>query len=462
MNFNSNDPFEILDLDEATTDKKIIKRAYKRMALKFHPDVLSTPQSSPQEKKAASDRFAKINWAYSQLSGRGQDNRTYNTKSTTKNNPSSGGWTPPHRRASGQGSNRSHASSASDSKQSVDWSDFIPKSDDSYDTNGDSFGKIFSDIFAGAATTAVSGAAGSTVFKDFIEFLEGNVDGYGGTTGSDDAELQYLLMRGTREEIRNELDDTKLVVDQLSKKMRGIETEIFSATSELSETAKYLEKIRLEEIIAELNARKKVVKGYLKKAEQRLLALQIRYKEIKTSKSQWEDIKQESASSSYSSTGYSSPTPQYSSSKERDPDASWKSEGFGSSRRAGRSSRRRPEAATENYNSSDPKPTDSNTFESNRSNVGSEKPWKTEGFSSSRRSRRQERDTQNQRSGRNDGDAYRTSQSSGIASAGSSNAAVPPHRRKASSSNPQDDSKKRLREIIVDEEFEKMKRELGL
>src|SRR6056300_843491 len=64
-NINSEDPFEILDLSEATTDQKIIKRAYKRMALKYHPDVVSTPQSSPEEKKRASDRFAKINWAYS-------------------------------------------------------------------------------------------------------------------------------------------------------------------------------------------------------------------------------------------------------------------------------------------------------------------------------------------------------------------------------------------------------------
>ncbi|CAJ1945314.1 unnamed protein product [Cylindrotheca closterium] len=498
VNINSDDPFEILGLNEATTDKKVIKRAYKRMALKYHPDVLSTPQSSQEEKKAASDRFAKINWAYSQLSGKGEDNSTYKSKSNTQNPSSTGGWTPPHRRAGGsQGSNRGYASSGSDS---VDWSDFIPKSDDSYDTDGDSFGKIFSDIFAGAATSAVSGgAAGSTLFKDFIEFLEGNVDGFGGTTGSDDSELQYLLGRGTREEIRNELDDTKLVVDQLTRKLRGIENEIFSATAELGETEKYLEKIRLEEIIAEMNARKKVVKGYLQKAEQRLLKLQIRYKETKRSNPQWDDTEQESASSSYSSTKYPSSAPKYPSSKEHNPDLSWNSEGFGSSSRtarrsvtsndggkqqswkkegfgssARRGSRRRPETATESYKKHEAEPayssTSESTSESRWSTDGGEKSWRTEGFGSRRRTRRQDRDTQNQRpagttSGRSDQDRFGTSRSSGISSFGSSDGwteSVPPHRRATSSSNAQDDSKRRLREIVVDEEFEKLKRELGL
>lgn len=489
MYINSDNPFEILGLNEATNDKEVIKRAYKRMALKYHPDVLATPQNSPEEKKAASDRFAKINWAYSQLSGKNEDNSTYKAKSTTRNASSTGGWTPPHRRSSG---NRSFASSRSDSSQSADWSDFMPKSDESYDTGGDSFGKIFSDMFAGAASSAVSGAGGSTLFKDFIEFLEGTVDVFA-STGSDDLELQYLLERGTRGEIRNELDDTKLVVDQLTTKLRGMEIETFSATAELSETEKYLEKIRLEEIIVEMNARKKVVKGYLQKAEQRLLKLQIRYREMKIRKSEWEEIKQESASSSDTSKRYSSSASQYSSPTKSDPDfflkskgsgsssrtgrhgpsarandsgrqPSWRNEGFGSSAR--RSSSRRPEAGNNSYNSSEPVPTDSST---SSSTGGSEKSWRTEGFGSQRRSNsRQDKFAENQRptetrSGQSDRDASGTSRSSGFSSVGSSSAStVPPHHRTTSSSTAQNDSKKRLREIIVDEEFEKLKRDLGL
>ena len=40
MKVDSDDPFQILGL-EPTVDQKVIKRAYKRMALKYHPDVLA-------------------------------------------------------------------------------------------------------------------------------------------------------------------------------------------------------------------------------------------------------------------------------------------------------------------------------------------------------------------------------------------------------------------------------------
>ena len=53
MNINSDDPFQVLGMEEPTSDKKVIKRAYKRMALKYHPDVATTKDSSAEEKKAA-------------------------------------------------------------------------------------------------------------------------------------------------------------------------------------------------------------------------------------------------------------------------------------------------------------------------------------------------------------------------------------------------------------------------
>ena len=60
MNINSDDPFKILGLDEPTADLKVVKRAYKRMALRYHPDVITTKDSSAEEKKQASDRFASL------------------------------------------------------------------------------------------------------------------------------------------------------------------------------------------------------------------------------------------------------------------------------------------------------------------------------------------------------------------------------------------------------------------
>lgn len=487
MYINSDDPFEILGLNEATTDQKIIKRAYKRMALKYHPDVLSSSQSSPAEKKEASDRFAKINWAYSQLSGKGEDNKTYNTKSTTQKTKGTGGWTPPHRRSGGSQEGSRSYSPGSDSKQNVDWSDFMPKSENSYDTNGDSFGKIFSDLFSGAATSAVSGAAGSTLFKDFIEFLEGNVDGFGVTGERDDPELRRLLDMGTKQEIRNEIDDTELVVDQLTRKLRDIDNEIFTTTAELSKTEKYLEKVRLEETMDELSARKNVVKGYLQKAEQRLLRLQVRFKELKTSNSQWDEIRQESSSSNYSSRKVDSDVSEDSPSSRRSRDGSWKNEGFappgttemddnkerswkaegfGTSSR--RSSRRRQSADSTSKNPAEP--TNFRNSGKTQRDVGSEQTWRTEGFGSSRRSRRRDQDTKSQDSSasravpdRNRGSSENNSSARiSVPASNSSTEPVPPHRRQTSSQNINDDSKTRLREIIVDEEFEKLKRELGL
>jgi curved DNA-binding protein CbpA len=79
--FSTKDPFAILGVD-ASADKTAIKRAYKRAALKYHPDMVVDKDASPDEKKRASDRFAKINWAYGELS-QGENSQKYNL------------WTPP-------------------------------------------------------------------------------------------------------------------------------------------------------------------------------------------------------------------------------------------------------------------------------------------------------------------------------------------------------------------------------
>lgn len=483
MNLNSNDPFEVLGIDEPTTDKKVIKRAYKRMALKYHPDVSSTKDSTREEKKKASDRFARINWAYSILSGKEKDSNTYQSKSTpssSNSGSSTGGWTPPHRR-SGQtySSPRSTAP-----KSSVDWEDFMPKSEEIYDTDGDSFGKIFSDLFSTAAT---SGSVGSAVFKDFIEFLEGNIDGYSGSGDSDDSELRILLNTGSKSDIRNELDDTELVVNQLQTKMNGINNDIASVTAEMDMTTKYLEKMGLEESLAELNARKNVVAGYLKKAQKRLLTIQTRYQEMMSRntcdtygtggsrETAWEDIKRESTSSSYSSTPSSTET----AGRQRNTaggDDSWKSEGFGSSARgSGRGSRRRRSNAAsdrDTTNNSGPPREEAQSYSGGK--TGSEKEskesWINEGFGtrSGGRGRGSGRSRQRPSTDRDSG--YRSN--AGASQPGDTRTTsdvsrplqkndVPPHRRPSAYSSRNED-RKRLQEIKVDEEFERLKKELGL
>jgi hypothetical protein len=71
---NDANPHEILNLMEeqrmspnGVIDKKVLKDRYKIMALQYHPDIVTNIESTPEERKDASDRFAIINWAYATL-----------------------------------------------------------------------------------------------------------------------------------------------------------------------------------------------------------------------------------------------------------------------------------------------------------------------------------------------------------------------------------------------------------
>ena len=125
--FSSDDPFVILGLEEPTADKKVLKRAYKRRAMKFHPDVITDIHSPPEDKKKASDRFAKINWAYATLTGKNKDSPSSSSSrgrsSSSSSSSSSSGYTPPHRRR--EGYSTSSSSSSSSSSGSNDWRDYM-------------------------------------------------------------------------------------------------------------------------------------------------------------------------------------------------------------------------------------------------------------------------------------------------------------------------------------------------
>ena len=61
----TNDPFELLGLDYDNPPKteKDIKRAFLKMAKKYHPDAVAA-DATPEEKDAASQEFTRINSAY--------------------------------------------------------------------------------------------------------------------------------------------------------------------------------------------------------------------------------------------------------------------------------------------------------------------------------------------------------------------------------------------------------------
>lgn len=489
VDVSSNDPFVVLGMSSPTTDPKAIKRAYKRRALRFHPDVVTTQQSTAEEKRAASDRFAKINWAYETLSGkRGAGDRTYSgTSSTTSGGGSSagtGGWTPPHRRSGGGASSASSStaspSSSSSSSSSADWRDFMPNYNpdddgggDRYDAGGDTFEKIFSDLFAGAAVGAAGVAGtGAGLFLDFIEFLEGSVDGYGsagrtgyGSRSSDDydAELLVLLRTGSIEDVADEMDDTSLVVEQLQAKAQSIDDDILTVTAEAKMASRYRERIELEERASELSARKEVVDGYLKKARRRLLSLQTRYKEMITydgandsyaggggSGNRYPSAGSERPSSASSrppstaapasSSSSTTSSRQGSASSGGDEEGAWMHEGFGSSSGRGSrgSGRRRARNSSAGSGATSAGPGSSGSTYADAAPASSPPPPPRRDSSDS------------------------TSPATTYLSSSNPNSNVPPHRRTSSYVSPQEEDKRRMRELKVDEEFDKLKRELGL
>lgn len=331
----------------------------------------------------------------------------------------------------------------------------MPNYDDEdakYDAGGDSFGAIFSDALTGAAgyASGVVGGGGGIV-GDFIEFLE-NMDGF--QSGfDDDKTLRDLIAFGSYDEVSSEMDECDILVSSLEKKLSTVENELIQAQADLNAATRYSERLDIDERIAELKAREKVVKGYVKKTKKRLISLRERYKEMVVEGRGGRGYGSSSASSrssqsSYSDSAYTPPQPSYSppaasptsssssTSRRSTSSNSWRNEGFSGSRRSSRSrsSRRGREREAGSPSSQ----------EQQQSSSG---PSRSGGYSSSRSSNE-------------------SSSSSGSGSARSTpqnyEPYVPPHRRSRSSTDTAAQEKKRLRELEVDDEFDKLKREMGL
>lgn len=469
---NSNDPFVILGLDPKVDgmDKKTIKRAYKRRALRYHPDVVCNPNSTDKERRMASDQFAKINAAYETLSGKGSGSGNGSAASSRSSSSSTGGgWTPPHRRSPGE-AGRSYSAENSNGG-GTSWEDFMPKYDDAdYDAAGDSFGSIFADLVAGAAGAAAgySSSSSGSIMTDFVEFLEQNLDGYssgsdgsGSNRSSDKAKFDLLLRTGSVDEIGEEMDDTELVVQQLNSKCQNLENERMSLEADLANAQRFSETVDFETRLDECNARRKVVDKYLTQARKRLLALQTRYKELimggrNDSKAGGRSSSRRSSSGPSSSSSSSSNTGTTGGATSRDstrtassnPDDAWKSDSFGSngrSRGSGRrrSSRSRAGGAGERVESSTASSASSSSYSSPSSSS-------TSAYGGA--SRRSTASTQST--------VPVTTSPSPSPSSGDSSY-VPPHRRTRAPTEARDDTQ-RLRDLKVDDEFEKLKKEMGL
>eukprot|EP00985_Skeletonema_marinoi_P013027 scaffold6416_cov111-Skeletonema_marinoi.AAC.6 len=467
----TDDPFLLLGLDSRnpTTDKQEIKRAYRKRAMQYHPDVLLDQDSTAAEREQASKNFARINAAYEMLTGGTKGSASSDSSTSAKTTSGGYNYQPPHRRSSSY-------SSSSSSTRSTNWEDFMPNyndEDQKYDAGGDSFGSIFSDLLTGAAGAA-AGVAGSSrgggIFGDFIDFLEGNIDGF--ESGyDDDRSLSELLNYGSFDDIANEMDETDVLVTSLETKQKSVENDLVQIQADLNLATKFSEKLDLEERIAELKAREKVVKGYLKKGRNRLVRLRERYKELMVEGRGGRGYGSRSSSSQSS--------------------ASSSSSSYSSSSSGPSSSYRAPNPTTQ------PPPSPSPPPPAPSSSTSSDKNWRSEGFSSSygrsssgRRSSRgnrrrsagvdepsestatnqQQQSNQQQQRPASETYSNRSSSTSNSSSSGSSTSLppkqyepwVPPHRRTTSSAEAAAQDKKRLRELQVDDEFEKLKREMGM
>jgi len=492
---DTSDPYIILNLIP-TADKREIKKAYKRMALKYHPDVRTNSKSTEAQKRSANDDFARINAAYAFLTGKSAD-RPDRTESEKKRGASGAGagraGTGAGAPGSGYGYKPPHRRTAADRKSySTDWQDYMPKYDESeYDSGGDSFGSIFSDLFSEIGSSAAASGSGSKgsksgLLNDFISFLEGNFPSAGTKEQKEeDIILDSLLRDGSKQEVKEEFDDAKLLVKQLERKEFDLESQLRAVVVEKEsmdssgKSKTYMEDMRLEEKMRELEARKEVVADYLDRARMRQLKLRKRLEEIRMDSASADDgygsrrsssasggsSGSSGSSSSGSTSGSTSSTRTNASSsssnagssqdKTNDEDA-WKKESFGSSRRRGsgrsrsQSSQRASSSADSSTSGSGPasQPSSGSSYSSGSQAQGSKS---------------------NSYGGRSSTYASASSSSpspppSSAGSYGQTNdqTNIPPHRRLTSRYAQVQEDKRRLREIKVDEEIDKMKKELGL
>mmetsp|Transcript_9968 Transcript_9968/g.20766 ORF Transcript_9968/g.20766 Transcript_9968/m.20766 type:complete len:595 (+) Transcript_9968:292-2076(+) len=497
---NTEDPFLLLGLDTPTADLREIKRAYRKRAMQYHPDVVINADSTPEERAKASRDFARINAAYEMLKGGGSGSggAASSGGAAASSRAGTSSYVPPHRRQGGYSSSSYGSKSANNyNVRSTNWEDYMPNydaEDTKYDADGDSFGAIFSDLISGAVGAA-SGYAGSGagIFGDFVDFLERNVDGF--QSGyDDDKSLSALLMYGSFEDIAEEMDETDMLVTSLEKKLSTVENERMQIEADLKLAQRYSEKLDLEEKKDELNAREKIVKGYLKKGRNRLVRLRERYKELmvqgrggrgygtgtsrsgssggrtsydSASGSSSRATTTSSASSTSSSTYSSASSTQSSAaSSSKSPSttpatapssssgSSWRNEGFsGDYGRRSSSSRRGRRASSSGTADASSTASSTNDYASNGSGTYQ---------SSGRTQTRRENVYGNGNYGSSNSSG--SNRSSNILANDSANkeAWKPPHRRTESATESATREKRRLRELRVDDEFERLKKEMGL
>ncbi|KAA8498548.1 Chaperone protein DnaJ [Porphyridium purpureum] len=252
-----NDLYKVLGVDK-TASKVEIKRAYRRLALKAHPDVNKSPNAAAE--------FGRIQQAYDVLADDAK-RRAYDIRMSTGASA-----------ASGRQQSRYRPSANA-------WQ----KEQEAYETN-DSFGAIFSDLMSelGKGVAGVAGAAGSSggagLVDDFLTFLEkqtGAGFGVGGSSRTEEREFEELLRSGSAQVLQAELEDVDFVLEMMAarrtklreqqvmqerRRATAVETgERASYDAELSRVRAKLDKV--ERQVDEQRARKAKIEAALLRAK---------------------------------------------------------------------------------------------------------------------------------------------------------------------------------------------------
>ncbi|KAJ8906026.1 hypothetical protein NDN08_002526 [Rhodosorus marinus] len=192
--------YEVLGVEQGA-DVRTIKKAYRKEALRNHPDVSKDP--------GASDKFMQVQEAYKVLSDP-KLRSTYDLKIRMGT-------------GAGFGGSKSYGTSNAGNGFKSPWSERdgpFPE-----DLN-DSFGSIFSDLFSTVSKAAsdVGSTGTGGIASDFVEFLEKQVGINSNGDGLDD-----MLKNGTIEELESELSDNVFVLEQLEAREKRLHQELESA-----------------------------------------------------------------------------------------------------------------------------------------------------------------------------------------------------------------------------------------
>lgn len=208
------DAYRVLEV-ERDADARTIKKAYRRAALRNHPDVSKAPD--------AKERFMEIQEAYAILSDE-KKRRSYD-RTGGGSTGGFGGFEDFAARANTGATDFS--SGAADFARK--WREKNPMPEDL----NDNFGSIFSDFVSGVSG-AVGDRAGSApgIVDDFVEFLENQVGGASrgaasgyDSDGSGDDGLEEVLAKGSVEVLEAELEDTTFLLTQLRARESRLEEE---------------------------------------------------------------------------------------------------------------------------------------------------------------------------------------------------------------------------------------------